>query len=183
MNTKENIEKLIIGLEKIIKDSLSRDEELISGLNTIVMPHITNFEPTYKVRAFLNGIISYLLEGLKEQDFNAFSIAIADLLDISKNIYSSSRVHEKTIQSLLSEESYCFGFKPLDLILDNIIDFLDKELFPEGYELFTWFAWDNEFGKKNLSCWLEQGGEEFVISDVNGIVEFIQLVVDKEKIK
>ena len=110
---------------------------------------------------------------------------IINTLNLIKDIEEKALEYEDFIMKFLYEESHSFGFKPLYEVKDKLIEKLDiygKEYY-NSEELFSWFCYDNDFGKNSLSIYEKVGTEEveFIIGTVNDLIEYLHFLEKKQE--
>jgi hypothetical protein len=81
---------------------------------------------------------------------------ILNMLELLYQMRTTSEVLSNNIKTLLSEESYSFGFRPVDDLFDNIVDMLDDKYHKLGPDmsdtaLFDYYTRETNFGKSYFS--------------------------------
>lgn len=118
----------------------------------------------------------YLSIENKENKYQSPILKEKDMLLIFLNslvfLYKEEKKYETIIKSFLTEESYSFGFKPIN----DIINYIEKELgkiyviFDQN-DWFEWFCYYNEFGKKNLE--ILQNEKSIKIKNKKDFINFL----------
>lgn len=79
-------------------------------------------------------------------------------------------------QDKIQSELYKYNIDLFDFTdsYHQIIDKLIKEIYgEEGHDWFSWFCYENDFGRKELGAWDEN--ENPICQDVKGLWEYLEL--------